>query len=82
MPSQLSPPKPIFRQLLPQPDQGVIFDDLLLTPEEAGRALRVGRNKVYELIASGELRSVKLGRCRRIPVDALRQFVANLQDAA
>jgi excisionase family DNA binding protein len=63
-------------------DQGVIFDDLLLTPEEAARALRVGRNKVYELIASRELPSVKLGRCRRIPVDALRQFVDALREAA
>ena len=76
-------PKPslIFRQRTTLPEEA-IFDDLLLTPEEAARALRVGRNKVYELIASGELPSVKLGRCRRIPVDALRQFVDDLPDVA
>ena len=76
-------PKPslIFRQRTTLPEEA-IFDDLLLTPEEAARALRVGRNKVYELIASGDLPSVKLGRCRRIPVDALRRFVDDLQDAA
>lgn len=76
-------PKPtlIFRQR-PEPPEEAVFDDLLLTPEEAAKALRIGRNKVYELIASGELPSVKLGRCRRIPVDALRRFVDALQDAA
>ena len=56
---------------------------LLLTAEEAARALRVGRSKVYELMRSGQLRSVKLGGSRRVSTKALAEFVARLEaDAA
>jgi len=34
-----------------------------LTPEEAAELLGIGRSKVYELMASGVLRSIKVGRC-------------------
>ncbi|WP_217708412.1 helix-turn-helix domain-containing protein [Nonomuraea rhodomycinica] len=37
---------------------------LLLTPVEAARALGVGRTKIYEIMASGALASVKIGRAR------------------
>jgi len=32
--------------------------------------------KVYELMASGRLSSLKIGRSRRIPVEALTAFVS------
>ena len=51
---------------------------LLLTPEEAAAALAIGRTKVYELMGSGQLRSVRVGTCRRVPEVALREFVARL----
>jgi excisionase family DNA binding protein len=49
---------------------------LLLSPEEAARALSISRTRVYELMASGRLRSLKIGRSRRISVDALAAFVS------
>lgn len=49
---------------------------LLIRPEQAALALGVSRTKVYELMASGQLASVKIGRSRRIPVDALTAFVS------
>jgi excisionase family DNA binding protein len=52
---------------------------LLLTPEEAALALRVGRSKVYELIRAGALRSVKIGGSRRISSATLADFVAALE---
>ena len=55
-------------------------DQLLVTPEEAARRLSVGRTTIYELMASGELQSVNIGRCRRVPLSALRSFVARLVD--
>jgi excisionase family DNA binding protein len=51
---------------------------LLLTPEEAAQVLRVGRSKVYDLIRTGTLRSVKIGGSRRISISALAEFVADL----
>lgn len=50
------------------------MEQVLLTPEEAGRALNIGRSKVFDLIRSGELASIKIGRLRRVPVDEIREF--------
>jgi len=55
---------------------------LLLTPEEAARRLSIGRTTIYALMASGDLPSVTIGRCRRVPVSALRSFVVRLGDEA
>ena len=55
---------------------------LLLTPEEAARRLSIGRTTIYALMASGDLPSVTIGRCRRIPVSALKSFVVRLGDEA
>lgn len=54
----------------------------LLTPEEAAQALRVGRSKVYELIRTGHLRSVKIGGSRRVSATALAEFIASLEGTA
>jgi excisionase family DNA binding protein len=48
---------------------------LLLRPAEAADAIGVSRSKTYELIAAGELPSVKVGGCVRVPLDALRQWI-------
>ena len=56
----------------------ITADQLLVTPEEAAHRLSVGRTTIYELMASGELRSVTIGRCRRVPVSSLSSFVSKL----
>ena len=55
-------------------------DRLLLKPEEAARLLGVGRTSVYELIARGELRTVMIGRCRRVTMSSIRALVDRLVD--
>jgi excisionase family DNA binding protein len=55
------------------------MDKLLLTPVEAAALLGVGRSKVYELLKSGQLSSVRIGRSRRVPAEAVHKFVASLQ---
>jgi excisionase family DNA binding protein len=52
---------------------------LLLTPEEAANVLGIGRTKVYELMLTNALESVKIGASRRIPAEALGTFVASLR---
>jgi excisionase family DNA binding protein len=54
------------------------MEKLLLTPEEAAERLSVGRSRIFELIGSGRLRSVRLGASRRIPTSALVEFVDEL----
>ena len=55
---------------------------LLVRPQDAARVLGVGRTKVYELMRSGALRSVRVGGLRRIPVTALNEFVTRLEEEA
>jgi excisionase family DNA binding protein len=50
----------------------------LLTVEEAARRLSVGRTTMYALIGAGAIKSVKVGRLRRVPADALTGYVARL----
>lgn len=52
---------------------------LLLTPERAADRLEVGRTKIYELMASGDIESVKVGRLRRVPAAALQEYVERLR---
>ena len=49
------------------------FDDLpdLCTPEQARAFLQVGRNKIYELLKTGDIESVHYGRLIRISKVAL-----------
>lgn len=49
---------------------------LLVRPSEAAELIGVSRSKVYELIASGVLPSVRLdgGRLIRVPMAALEQL--------
>lgn len=47
-----------------------------LRPAEAAEAIGVGRSKVCELLASGELPSIRVGSSIRVPVDGLREWVA------
>jgi excisionase family DNA binding protein len=51
------------------------MDRLLLRPVEAAELIGLGRSKVYALLASGELPSVRIGGSVRIPLDALRAWV-------
>ena len=37
--------------------------------------LGIGRNTAYELIRSGQIRSIRIGRQIRIPRDALLEFL-------
>ena len=55
---------------------------LLLTPEEAATALRIGRTTMYALMKAGDLRPVHIGRSCRITRVELERYVMRLQDPA
>ncbi len=57
-------------------------DQLLYKPEPAAAALDIGRSKLFELIASGQIETVQIGRARRIPRQALEDYVARLRQGS
>ncbi len=56
------------------------MERVLLTPEEVAEALHVGRCTVYDLIRTNQLQSFKIGKLRRIPVDAVHEFIKRMAD--
>jgi len=61
------------------PEPAVITaDPLLYRIREAARLLALGESTVDELIARGELESVKIGASRRITRAGLEQYVRRL----
>ena len=55
---------------------------ILYRPSEAAEAIGVSRSRVYELIASGEIPSLKVGHVRRVPVKALHEWIAQRTEGA
>jgi excisionase family DNA binding protein len=51
---------------------------LLLTAAEACAALSVGRTFLYELAASGEIQTLKLGHARRFTLQSIEAYVKRL----
>lgn len=48
---------------------------MILRVEDLMSILGIGRNTTYELIRSGQMRSVRIGRQIRIPREALLEFL-------
>jgi excisionase family DNA binding protein len=55
---------------------------LLLRIEEAAARLGIGRSLMYQLVLCGEVESVPLGRLRRVPAEALVEYVQRLRSEA
>lgn len=51
------------------------------TVEQVAELLNVGRDKVYFLLRTGQLRSIKIGKLRRITDQHLAEFIASLEEA-
>ncbi|MEU7389163.1 helix-turn-helix domain-containing protein [Streptomyces tanashiensis] len=54
----------------------------LLTVAEVVTRLKVGRTKVYDLIRTRRLVSIKVDGCRRIPASAVGDFIAGQMERA
>jgi excisionase family DNA binding protein len=62
-----------------RPRKEVGVERLLLTAEETAEILSIGRTKVYELMRLGLIESVKIHGCRRIPTEAVHNYVDRLR---
>ena len=47
----------------------------ILTPEDVMEELCIGRNAVYKLLNSGELKALRVGRNWKIPRKELNEFI-------
>ncbi len=54
---------------------------LLLKMTEAAEMLSMSRASFYKLVNDGRIRTVKLGKSRRVPVAELQRFVDSLTQA-
>lgn len=58
------------------------MDAILLSVEEAAQVLGLGRSKTYALLLEGQLRSIKIGRSRRVPIESINEFIRERIDEA
>lgn len=56
------------------------MEKIPLNVEEAAEVLGVGKSTVHDLIRMRLLRSVRIGKSRRVPVEACRELVDRLLD--
>ena len=52
------------------------------TVEQVAKMLNISRDKVYYLLRTRQLRSIKIGKSRRITDQHLAAFIASLEDHA
>lgn len=52
------------------------------TVEQVAEILHIGRDKVYQLLRTGQLHSIKIGKLRRITDKHLAEFIASTEEAA
>ena len=56
-------------------------DPICVRVNDAARMIGVGRTKLYELIAAGEVETVKLGKSTRITTASLHDLVRRQREA-
>ena len=55
------------------------MDKLLLTVPEVAGVTGMGRSLIYAKIMSGELKSIHIGRARRVRMEAITAFIERLE---
>lgn len=53
---------------------------MLYSPSQVARILGLSRTKTYDLLSSGAIPSVKIGRSRRVPARLLNDYIESLSD--
>ena len=75
-PEQLSLP---YRQVRRVRDVGDVAP-LAVRVSQAARMVGLGRSKFYELIAAGDVETVKIGRCTLVPIESLHDLIEKARE--
>lgn len=51
--------------------------EVLLMPEEAAEALRIGLNQCYKILNDHSLKAYRVGRSWRIPQSSIHDYIQN-----
>ncbi len=51
---------------------------VVLSVQQLAEVLQIGRNSAYDLVKSGQIRSIRIGRTIRIPQSALFDYLNQL----
>lgn len=76
---KMRPRSTVLRQAIEQSKDPQPPLDALLTVAEACAYLRVSKWKLYRLIKSRALKSVKIGNRRRIRMESIQEFIDQLE---
>ena len=55
---------------------------VLVTVDQVATMFSIGRTAAWELVSKGKIKSVKIGRTRRVPIAAIQDFIQRLIDEA
>ena len=55
------------------------MEKLLYTTDEAAEVLAISQRQVFHLLSKAEIESILIGRSRRIPRQALEQYVERVR---
>lgn len=58
------------------------MDRLFLSVEDCAKALSLGRSLTWQLVARGELKSLKVGRRRLVSAQSLLEYARKLEEEA
>ena len=59
-------------------DTTVTRGQVLCSVEEVAVMLSIGRTAAWELVRKHKIRSVKIGRTRRVPITAVQEYIERL----
>lgn len=62
----------------PEPEKRGPVNIVVYTVDEAAQVLKISRWKIFDLIRTNQLRSVKIGGLRRIPCTAIEEYITQL----
>ena len=51
---------------------------ILVTVQDTAAMLSIGRTAAWELVRKHKIKSIKIGRTRRVPIAAIQEYIARL----